>query len=444
MSIPTGRWDGFFASHPDEMFGPPNISYGRYPAPFSFSGSHAQLGGGGIASAAPTAANPGFNGATAQTSPAENYAGFLAAPGDPNIAGGQSGDAQFVTFPGYGGSAGSFGLPQQGVASGPQSGSGGSFGNWLQNLFGSSGSGTGEANGGGDFIGTGDISPSSSTGGFFSNLFGGSSSSMSNQLEPMYNPAPTNGQLGQAALNLASYLPVVGPFASLANLIHGGITGFNNVTGDPSATTPSPSVLGNDALGSKLYGNTGMAGSVGNLFGSLGGQLSSFFGITTPPDPTPPDVSGILNDLYGTSTASTAPADPNQLEPMNSPAPNPNIPGMQSATAAYSLPGTYNLSGQYIPPNPASLDPNNPVDNAIMSAMTLNQVGGSGTSQPTPPAIDPFGPGVADMMNTFMQGAGFGGAGYGYGSNDPIFSPSSWAAPGFGAVDRGMNPNDTN
>lgn len=120
--------------------------------------------------------------------------------------------------------------------------------------------------------------------------------------------------------------------------------------------------------------------------------------------------------------------------------PDPNSPGFGSALAAYGQPGAYDLNGNKVPF--FRLNPYDQDQNAIMAGMTLNEVGGSGQPQPQYMS-DPYSL-TGNMWNDFMLGATFGGGRFDAPASDPMYSQTSWSSPGFGAVDRGLDPNDTN
>lgn len=432
-------------------YAPPTLSTPPPSSPYITSSGNSSTGGGGSPGAA--------FGDTGNGVDASN--GFVSA----------SGNAQFADLPSYGGGS-----------SNSSSSSGGGSGGFINNNYASFG-GPGYGTGANDYS-PGGLGSANAASGYdqsqydwptLNNLwntlnpFSSSSSGdstysagnpSSSQLEPMYNPDPTNGQLAQAGLNAASYIPGIGDVASLANFIQGGISGFNSQTSDPTPSSPTPSLLGSDKLGSMVYDNNGIAGSVGSTIGSGLGWVSNQLGLTSAPDPTPPynANSGSLNDLTGTSTATTAPADPNQLEPMNTPVSEPTpvskpIPAALSSVdpndpwQGWNPNVYYSLTGSHTPPGSlASLG----FSNEAGSGGGGGSAGvGDGSYNIQMPDTSYFGPqdnsgyaqGNPGYQNTLASNPNYDA----WLSSQPIGQSNSMGfGPGFGAVDRGIDPHDTN
>lgn len=223
-----------------------------------------------------------------------------------------------------------------------------------------------------------------------------------------------------AALNGIGMIPGMGAVSAANNAVRGLESGFDRAAyGDVEG--PNPTILGSQAAGNMAYGK-GAIGTLTDGLGWLGGQLSNLFGFT-PGDIAPntygpmdatvsPDFSGPSNDKYSGVPLAT----------------------LQSLSAY----GT-----GYDPNNPWGYDPQAAAANAAMSHTKLGDVGGSGNGTADGMPADPFST-QGNFLDSFMLGAGFGGAGYGYGNpNDPM-TQAGWSSPGFGAVDRYANPNDTN
>lgn len=229
-----------------------------------------------------------------------------------------------------------------------------------------------------------------------------------------------------AALNGIGMIPGMGAVSAINNGARGLESGFDRAAyGDVEG--PNPTIFGSQAAGNMAYGK-GAIGTLTDGLGWLGGQLSNLFGFTPgdiapntygPMDAlVPPDFSGPSNDVYS---------------------------GVPNYTAQ-SLAG-YG-SGAYDPNNPWGYDPQAAAANAALSHTKLGDVGGSGNGTADGMPADPFSM-QGNFLNSFMMGAGFGGAGFDYGdmglgsSSNPL-TEGGWSSPGFGAVDRHANPNDTN
>lgn len=82
------------------------------------------------------------------------------------------------------------------------------------------------------------------------------------------------------------------------------------------------------------------------------------------------------------------------------------------------------------------------IDAANQAAAGGDHQSGYGVDLTSPPP-DPYSL-TGNMWDNFMLGATFGGGRFDPPASDPMFSQTNWMGPGFGAADRGLNPNDTN
>lgn len=382
---------------------PVNIgSSNAYPVPFDM-GRYTPPQGTPLAPQTQTAGMPQTGQPTPQQAPQQAPAPVYQGPGggapSPVIGGnitdgytptfGGAGDAQFASLPGYGGSDG-FGAYQN-YAPYINPGQGydafGSFGSGLGNF----GSDVGSKLGTGlDNYGQGLWDRISSIGDM-----------------PSFN----SDNLAQAGINAA------GMFSPIAPALAGVLQGFNIL--DPGETT-----------GNALADVAGTPGGIQSLVADGTNWINRQFGGTYMPSSyIPPNMDG----------PPTADGSPYAGGPGGYVAPNFSGPSnsQYSGTASDPYQGwdpatLYSLTGLSLA-DLAKLPVIPPPD---ISHMTLGEIGGSGNNTPDGLPADPFSL-QGNLMNTFMLGATFGGAGYGYGS-------PNWMAPGPGAVDHYANPYDTN
>jgi hypothetical protein len=269
-----------------------------------------------------------------------------------------------------------------------------------------------------DFFGYGNYAPEvnpaqlSGAGSIGLGGFGDRLSSLTNA------PYLDDNNYAQGAVNAASWFaPIIAPLAGLAQ-------GFNLWDGGETTTNAGVDLLGTP--GALQSGTAYLANQVNQLFGGTPMGREHTSGSAFDAGYVQPPIDG-----YDAST------DPGLNEALNYLA-NPYDYGFGSALAAYSQPGGYDLNGNKVPTR--QLDPNDPYQNAVMSGLTLDQVGGSGYGTPNGmPATDPYSL-TGDLWNNNAY-ASFDTR---WGNSDPINSSSGWAGPGFGALDRGLNPFDTN